>query len=373
MTLDFWLATQNSKRSEKNLLRTLRQPPTGLIDFCSNDYLGLARSKELADTILAQVALLPKPFNGSTGSRLLSGNSQLAEHTEDQLCKIFESEKSLIFNSGYNANLGVLSCLPQRGDTILYDELCHACIKDGARLSMASRHSFKHNNLNDLEGKLKNAKGKIFIAVESIYSMDGDACPLNDLVLLAEKFNAHIILDEAHSTGVYGKNGNGLACQLGLQKKIAVRVYTFGKAMGIHGAVVVGSNHLINYLINHARAFMYSTALAPHSLVAIQNSFSFLSQHIYLQQTLQNKINLFLATIQLPFIASISAIQSLIISGNKPTRDLSEFLIQNKFDCRPILSPTVKEGTERIRICLHAFNTDDEIKTMALLLDSYQN
>src|SRR4051812_47447788 len=198
------------KRRDDHSFRTLKNIE-GLIDFTSNDYLGLARSELLYHRIQNKVQTLDLKHNGATGSRLLSGNSNYTEEVENKLAKIFNSEASLIFNSGYTANLAVLSSIPQKGDTILYDELAHACIKDGARLSLANRFSFRHNDLNDLEQKLNRCSGKIYIAVESIYSMDGDQCPLQDLVLLAEKYDVAIILDEAHSTGIFGKGGSGLA------------------------------------------------------------------------------------------------------------------------------------------------------------------
>lgn len=288
------------------------------------------------------------------------------------LANIFKASRALIFNSGYAANLGVLSSLPQRGDTILYDELVHACIKDGARLSLAARFSFRHNDLNDLESKLKKAQGKIFIAVESIYSMDGDQCPLEELVNLAERYHAFVILDEAHSTGVMGKSGSGLAVSLGVQSKVAVRVYTFGKAMGIHGACVVGSNQLIDYLINFSRPFIYTTALPPHSVASIECAFKYLDQHIDLQSTLQNRIKLFLdSTRWLTNRAhSKSAIQTAIFSGNDSTRLAAQKLQDNGFDVRPILSPTVPAGKERLRICIHTYNTDSEIVSLAESLRS---
>lgn len=340
----------------------------GLIDFSSNDYLGLANSKELFEVTQRELEKIKPPYNGSTGSRLLSGNSELSEALEAKLAKIFHSERTLLFNSGYTANLAVMSSLPQRGDTVIYDELAHACIKDGARLSLASRFSFKHNDLIDLEERIKRAKGNIFIAVESIYSMDGDACPLEELTKLAEKYNAVIILDEAHSTGSYGENGSGLAVQKKLEDKIPVRIYTFGKAMGVHGACVAGDETLINYLVNFARPFIYTTALPPHSLISIQCAFDFLQQNVELQKTLQSKIRLFLDEIEkirLNRVSSLSAIQNVIVRGNSEVKKLAGFLQKRGFDCRPILSPTVKEGYERIRICLHSFNTENEIKELS--------
>ncbi len=234
-------------------------------------------------------------------------------------------------------------------------------------MSLASRFNFKHNDLKDLEEKIKRSKGNIFIAVESIYSMDGDECPLEELTELTEKYNATLILDEAHSTGSHGENGSGLAVQKKLEDKIAVRVYTFGKAMGVHGACVAGDKTLINYLINFARPFIYTTAMPPHSLISIRCAFDFLQQNIDRQKMLQTNIKLFLDGIEktrLNRVNSRSAIQNVIVPGNSEVKKLATFLQENGFDCRPILSPTVKEGSERIRICLHSFNSDEEISKL---------
>ena len=237
--LDDWLQPSLTERRNENLLRQLRTTQR-LKDFCSNDYLGLARStdlKQLIDRRYRDADL----WNGATGSRLISGNAQYTEEVEAKLAKIFDAESTLIFNSGYTANIALFASIPKKGDTILLDDLVHASIKDGARLSFASRFTFKHNDINDLEAKLKRATGKKFIAIESIYSMDGDICPLKDIVEVAKNFDACIMLDEAHSTGVFGANGGGLAKSLNLANEIPVRLMTFGKAMGIHGACVAGS------------------------------------------------------------------------------------------------------------------------------------
>jgi len=338
------------------------------IDFVSNDYLGLARSAALHQNIEEHYHQLPFSKNGSTGSRLLAGNSALAEEVESYLAKIFKAKQAVIFNSGYAANQAALSCIPQKGDTILYDELVHACMHDGMKLSRAECKSFKHNNLQDLEDQLRETDGKKFIAIESIYSMDGNQAPLTEIVNLAERFDASIILDEAHSTGAYGKNGAGLAVSLGLESKIDARIYTFGKAMGVHGACIAGSSTLANYLVNFARPFIFSTALSPHSLVSIQCAFGFLQNQLYLQESLQQNIQFFLQNYQqnnLPNkIESQSAIQSVLINGNKQVMALAEQLQQNGMDCRGIRFPSIKKGSERIRICLHAYNTETEIKKL---------
>jgi 8-amino-7-oxononanoate synthase len=355
--------------SAKNMLRSLKNPNSALIDFTSNDYLGLAHSKDLNTLISDRLKSFSLQLNGATGSRLLSGNSSYTEEVEEKLARIFHSESSLIFSSGYTANLSVLSSVPQKGDTIFYDELAHACIKDGARLSLANRFSFRHNDLDDLRNKLKNVSSGIsFIVVESIYSMDGDECPLSELIQVSKEFNAKIILDEAHSTGVMGLHGNGLAIAKNLENEIAIRIYTFGKAMGIHGACVAGSKTLVNYIINTARPFMYTTALPLHSITAIDCAFEYLNGNIILQQVLNQKISLFKQHCKIN-TNSNSPIQPILFSNHDLTKDMAKLLTNEKFDVRPILSPTVKIGTERLRICMHAYNEDEDIIRLAQTLN----
>jgi 8-amino-7-oxononanoate synthase len=178
--------------------------------------------------------------SGSTGSRLLSGNSELAMKLEAKLAATFRSQATLLFNSGYAANLAVLSSIPQKDDTIIYDELSHASIKDGARLSLAKKYSFRHNDMSDLERKISRSTGRVYVVVESVYSMDGDSCPLRELTQLSKKLGFTIILDEAHTTGVSGPRGSGVSVEFDLHDQIDIRIYTFGKAMGACGACVAG-------------------------------------------------------------------------------------------------------------------------------------
>lgn len=374
--MDDLATTINRKISElrkKNQLRSLKVPDNRLIDFTSNDYLGLARSEALHQLILDKIQYLDQPLNGATGSRLLSGNFSYTEEVELKLASLFKSESALIFNSGYTANLGVLSCLPQKGDTIFYDELSHACIKDGARLSLANRFSFRHNDLQDLRNKLKkNDSGLSFIAVEAIYSMDGDVCPLTDLTKIAKEFGAVIILDEAHSTGIIGKDGSGLARSLNVENEIAIRVYTFGKAMGIHGACVACSDALKNFIINFSRPFIYTTALPKHSVAAIDCSFEHLKNNSDPQNVLREKINLFKQHCDFK-TNSNSPIQPVVIPGNESAKEAAGSLYKEGFDVRPILSPTVKPGSERLRICLHAFNENEDIIRLAKTLNKVLN
>lgn len=364
--LDEWLAERLGNRKAKGLHRSLPEE-RDLIDFSSNDYLGLARSTELKNRI--QEAMTSRPFkNGATGSRLLSGNSSLTTDLEQKLAWIFHSPAALLFNSGYAANLAVLSSVPQRGDTIIYDELAHASIKDGSRLSLAKTLSFRHNDLSDLERKITKSTGRVFVVLESVYSMDGDECPLEDCVRLSEKLGFYIILDEAHTTGSRGPLGAGLAVEIKVHKQIAIRIYTFGKAMGVCGACVAGSEALVDYLINFSRPFIYTTATSPYQITSIHCAFDVLAENIGLQETLRGKIDVFSKGIG--GTANHSAVQTFIVPGNAPCRAVAQAVQAEGFDVRPILSPTVPEGKERLRICLHTFNTDDEVTALATLLKS---
>lgn len=239
--------------------------PNNLIDFCSNDYLGFARSEKLTKHTTKENSKL-KNTNGSGGSRLLAGNTSYAENLEAYISKFHNAEAGLIYNSGYDANVGLFSAIGQKGNTIIYDELIHASVHDGMKMSSATTYAFRHNDLKHLEERLKIAEGIIYVAVESVYSMDGDYALLKDISLLCKKYKANLIVDEAHSTGITSNGGKGRVQELNLEKEIFARVHTFGKGLGCHGAVVLGSNLLRDYLINFSRAFIYTTALPVKKL-----------------------------------------------------------------------------------------------------------
>ena len=231
------------KRRHENALRELTVT-NNLVDFCSNDYLGFAQNAEIHDYLLQELPKLRKI--GSTGSRLLKGNYSLIEKVENEIANFHQAPAALFFNSGFEANAGLIASVVSRHDTIIYDELCHASLREGIRLSAATAFSFAHNDTAALTNKLQKAKGEKFIVIESVYSMDGDCCPLKEIVSIAKTFNAAIILDEAHATGVIGNKGQGLAQHLALQNDIFARVHTFGKAIGNNGAVVMGDEVLIS-------------------------------------------------------------------------------------------------------------------------------
>jgi len=345
-----------------------------LVDFCSNDYLGFAKETAIH---LRQGDMSPcygsgmspcygdsiSPCYGATGSRLISGNHPFTEETERYLANFYCSEAALIFNAGYNANVGLFQCLPQRTDTVIYDEYIHASIRDGIKLSNAKNFAFEHNNLAALEQKLKQATGLIYVAVESIYSMDGDAAALKEISELCTKYNAVLIVDEAHAVGIFG-NGRGLVVELGLENNVFARIVTFGKAFGGHGSAILGSNQLRDYLINFSRAFIYTTALPLSSIATIKNAHEFLLQNLSRINDLKEIIEYFIASTlnyKLSTLNSHSAIQCIIIKGNDEVKSIASKIQEEGFDVRPILSPTVPKGKERLRICLHSFNTKEQV------------
>lgn len=366
MYKDDFLDKKLNERKQLNALRTLKQT-VGLIDFCSNDYLGIVHHRLIKTEAQHSTA-------GSTGSRLLTGNYALIEEVEKEIAAFHEADAALIFNSGYDANVGLLSSVLQRGDTVLYDYLSHASIRDGIRLSFAQAFSFEHNNLIDLEKKLKQATGNIFIVTETVFSMDGDQCPLPEIVQLAQQYHAQVIVDEAHATGVIGAKGEGLIQDLQLTKAVFARVHTFGKACGCHGAVILGSQKLRNYLINFARSFMYSTSLPPHAIEAIRQSYKIFpgmkEERIHLHTLIQ-----YFQQAAMPYekLISHTPIQVLIIPGNEIVKAVSNKLQSKGFDVRPILYPTVPKGKERLRIVLHAFNTKAQVTELIQLLQTQRS
>ena len=352
------------KRKQENAFRELKNNQH-LVDFCSNDYLGFAR-EDAIHKINHQLESY-----GSTGSRLISGNHIITEDVEQYLAKFYNSETALIFNSGYNANVGLFQCLPQRTDTIIYDEYIHASIRDGIKLSNAKNFAFEHNNINSLTDKLQQTTGLVYVVVESIYSMDGDAAPLKEIATICNNYNTALIVDEAHAVGIFG-NGLGLVAELNLENDVFARIVTFGKAYGTHGAAVLGSKQLRDYLINYSRAFIYTTALPLPSILAIKNAHEFLLKNLNRIEQLKELINYFKNSSLNTHHStpnSNSAIQCLIISGNDEVKKLASAIEKQGLDVRPILSPTVPKGKERLRICLHSFNTKEQVDRLVSLLN----
>lgn len=350
------------ERIENGLYRKL-PVPSSLVDFCSNDYLGFSRCEELKNKLVNEYNNFIKQPLGSTGSRLLTGNSEFAEDLERDIAAYHDVDTALLFSTGYQANLGLFSCLLQKGDTLITDEHIHSSVIDGYRMTFAKRLKFNHNDLNHLESKLKFATGTCYVAIESIYSMDGDFAPLTAIYDLCQQYGALLIVDEAHAFGVFGK---GLVHQAGLNRKIFAQVVTYGKALGAHGATVLGSQLLHTYLINFSRSFIYSTAMSFLQLLHIKTAYQHLEDHPEKQMHLQKNIQYYLKELSNPRQINDleSPIQTLIIPGNQAVKQASKQLENLGFAVYPILSPTVKKGQERLRICIHSHNTRQEIERL---------
>ena len=357
-------------RRQQGLYRELKVI-SGLADFASNDYLGLARSNNLQPLIDELLAEYNCGFSGSTGSRLLTGNNSLTINTEANIAAMYKAEAALIFNSGYDANLGLLSSLPQRDDVVFYDELIHASLRDGIRLSNARAVKFKHNDFRDLRDKLNKLTPhprEVYIVTETVFSMDGDSPNLHEFVELAGRTSARLLVDEAHAIGI---TKHGLIPAMKLEHSVFARIITFGKAHGCHGAAVLGSGYLKEYLSNFARSLIFTTALSPHSVAAINASCRLIDSTHGEEaiRTLKNNIDLFRTLagegdLQALIPDSRSPVQSFLIRENNACKTASEKLATAGFDIRPILSPTVPKGSERLRISLHSFNSEDEIRSL---------
>ncbi|KAL7475255.1 hypothetical protein ACHAW6_001176 [Cyclotella cf. meneghiniana] len=438
----------NSREPKNETVR--QQNEQALVDFASNDYLGLARCPDLYNSVqkcyhehmILQSSLnATQPLLGATGSRLLSGDSHLARSLEENLACVHNRPSCLLFNSGYDANLSILSSLPyiqEAGDAIVMDKLVHNSLVMGVRTGRLKKDRlffFEHNDIADLTRVLDTVCSSnssplhpsVLVVVESVYSMDGDIAPLREILCVCQDRGAALIVDEAHGLGVYGRTnardislgsldsnsyaqdianenqkagelpsrriadgGTGVLAALNLEHhpSLFCSIHTFGKAAGCHGAVVAGSHTLISYLINYARPFVYSTALPPHSLVSIKHSYNFmmgldgekrrdtLFRWVKLfRREISNGLlvlNLFSAGIKL--LPSPSPIQALVLPGNQVCVRVSKYLRDvGGLDVYPIRTPTVPKGEERIRIILHAHNTEDEVqKLIKMVLTSLE-
>jgi 8-amino-7-oxononanoate synthase len=343
----------NQKLSERDGLQALRKLKlaNNLVDFTSNDYLGLGRT--LHETTF--------PSKASGGSRLLSGNSQEAEELECWLASSFNEEAALVFNSGYTANLGFFSSVPQKNDVVFYDELIHASVRDGLRLSQAKSFAFRHNSIESLCEKAARQHGRIFVVVESVYSMDGDSAPLEELNSICVQNGWLLVVDEAHALGVYGPNGKGFVASLQNSSGVFARILTFGKAAGFHGAAILGPSPLIQYLINFCRPFIYSTALPAADYQIIQHQLKRMLNAQYEREQVHSRIALWKSMCGELIESQNGPIQRVSAASNAHADSLATQIQQRGFDVRAIKHPTVAEGSERLRIILHAFNTEEEI------------
>lgn len=328
-----------------------------LLNLSSNNYLGFADNKKITEEFLDEVG--NKYSFGSASARLLTGNLPVYNELETLLCDLFNKDKTLLFNSGYHANVGITSSIAGKNDVIFSDKLNHASIIDGMQLSQSKFFRYQHNNMESLEKLLireRNNFENAIIVTESVFSMDGDIANLSKIVELKEKYNCILMVDEAHAFGVFGAKGLGVCEQLNLIEKVDLIVGTFGKAIGSMGAFVVGNKTLIEYLTNKARSFIFSTVLPP-----INIAFS--------KWIIENKLPLTLEKRQKMLeigrgFGSESHIIPVVIGTNADTEIVCKRLFDAGYFTLPIRPPTVPEGTSRLRISLTTEIQEEDLKTL---------
>ncbi|KAJ7193794.1 pyridoxal phosphate-dependent transferase [Mycena pura] len=417
-SLDALLISALESREARGIRRRLPEPTsisstTGLVDFSSNDYLSLASSPALRDAFLKKLCAAPDIL-GSGGSRLLV-NGQAHSALEARLAQFFGSQAAILFNSGFDANVGFFSCVPQIGDVVVYDEYIHASVHDGIRASRASRahYAFEHNSMPAFRAllskllaerpELQSGQSSLFVAVESLYSMDGTFAPLAEIVkILDECFpqrNGYLVVDEAHATGIYGPQGRGRVAQLGLEKSVLARLHTFGKALAATGGAstlsfvpslttltaVVLTNPLIrDYLLNYARSLIYTTSLSSANIIAADTSFDMLMDgtaeqlskgvldlsRYFVEQLRPRLRNIPIHLLSLPLHQQSSLASPIIPIMTTRPRPLSAYLLARGMNARPITWPTVPKGKDRVRVCLHAGNTKADVdRLIAAMLE----
>jgi glycine C-acetyltransferase len=370
-----FLQTELENLHNKGLYRLLRcvegdQGPTLLIDgreainFSSNNYLGLANHPALRE--VAKEAI-DRYGCGSGASRLISGNMTLHEELESKIAELKGTEAALVFNSGFQANTGVIPVLVGEGDVILSDALNHASIIDGCRLARAKIVVYGHCDLDELERGLKNSlpNNRKLIVTESLFSMDGDEAPLADIVSLAERHGAMVMVDEAHATGVYEPNGAGIVAKLGLGERVLVQMGTLGKALGGFGAYVAGSKALRELLINRCRSFIFTTSLPPAVMAMSIAAIDLIKKEPERRQALRNNCQLLrsgLESLGYSLGTNQSQILPLMIGDATRCMKLSEDLLQRGVFAQGIRPPTVPAGTSRLRITLMATHTREHIE-----------
>ena len=335
------------------------------INFCSNDYMGLSGHPALHSAVSEAVHHAKRI--GGTGSRLLSGQTEDWHELEDQFASFAGTESALFFTTGYAANIGLLSALVTKDDVIFSDALNHASLIDGMRLSGARKVIYPHLDLHVLEDALRQEAGapwRKVIVTESVFSMDGDVAPLDTIAALAEKYGAALIVDEAHATAVHGPGGRGIAAQANIVPQLLAVIHTCGKALGCAGAFVCGPAVLKEHLINHARTFIFSTALPPYFAKQIEAALNLsLTMDLERQYLLKNAFHFIqnLRSHGFNTAASASQIVPIILGNNDDTVDAAEHLQRDGFAVRAIRPPTVPEGSSRLRLSLTTLIDQQEL------------
>jgi 8-amino-7-oxononanoate synthase len=331
-----------------------------LHDFSSNDYLALSLHPDLISTSRKYIEMAGA---GAGAARLMSGDLTIYHELEKKIAELKGQEAALLFGCGYLANCGIIPALVGRQDVLFCDRLNHASIYDGCRLSRARLLRFHHNDLNHLEDLLKSKRGtgEALIVVESIYSMDGDRAPLKELVFLKEKYGCLLMVDEAHATGLFGPNGGGVIEEEGVSSQIDFAMGTFGKALGSYGAYVAASGSMVDYLINRARPFIYSTALPPAVVGASLAAIKIVQEQPELRQKLFAKVDLFKSILAEGGLKDLGSSQILpvLVGASTVAVGLAEELQRKNIFTTAVRPPTVPEGTARLRfsITLHQKNS----------------
>ncbi len=371
--LEEYIEEELERIREENLLRKLRvvsSPQNArviidgreLINFSSNNYLGLANHPEIIEAFIEGA----KRWGvGSGAARLIVGNHEPHSLLERRLAEFKEKEAALVYTSGYHANVGIISAIMGRGDEIFSDSLNHASIIDGCRLSKAKISVYRHRDMNHLEDLLRKSETKKkLIVTDSVFSMDGDLAPLNEIVELADRYDAAVMIDEAHATGVFGPGGRGLAYHLGLQDKIEIQMGTLGKAVGVFGGYVTGNRKLIDFLINRSRSFIFTTGYPPAMAVATSRALDLIEMVDELRNRLWENIRFFRKKAEETFgekVEIYSPIVPIIIGEPEDTMEISHYLFQQGFFVGAIRPPTVPPGTSRLRVSLMATHKEEEI------------
>jgi 8-amino-7-oxononanoate synthase len=395
-SFDDSLKTRLAALREQNLFRELRRvdsaqgPRVGIggrsfLNFSSNDYLGLANHPALNEAAIKAV----ETFGAGAGaSRLVCGSLAPFHELEELLGAFKKTEAALTFSTGYAAAVGTITALLGKDDIIILDKLVHASIVDAAKLSGAKIRVFAHNDLNDLEDKLKWAEKniqhptsniqhskRVTIVTESVFSMDGDIAPLREIVALKERYGAWLMVDEAHATGIIGENGRGLANKLGVSDRIEVQMGTLGKALGASGGFICGSRALVDFLVNRARSFIFSTAPVPAAAAAATAGLSIAqsADGDKLRTRLQERVAQLKSALRTPHSAIEAAIVPLILGDEKNAVAAAARLREQNIFVPAIRFPTVSRGTARLRVTLTAAHSSDDISTLTSALADIGN
>lgn len=371
---DSWVSSKLDRLEREGLLRrlnpgdrvsarTVRRDRGELVNFCSNDYLGLSQHP----AVLAGAERDLRNGAGATASRLMAGTDYDYVALENAVAFFKGTQAALVFGSGYLANLGAIPALVGRGDAVFSDRLNHASIVDGIRLSGATAFRYRHNDMDELEQMLRDSPGeRNLIVTETLFGMDGDLAPLDKIVELKNRYGAALMIDEAHATGVIGPQGRGWAHQLGVEGEVELSMGTFSKAFGVYGGYVATSRKWADYLLSTARSFVYTTALPPAVVGGVGAAIEMVLAGDYLRERVKELSELFregLAAIDLDAGNSRSQIQPVVVGGSDQVVEISARLEELGILAVPIRPPTVQQGSARLRFSICAPHTEQDIES----------